>query len=361
MTKPTPLSANHYIDPLAFETDKQKIFYRTWQCVGHVSEVAERGAFLTFKVVDEEILVVRGDDSVLRAFFNVCRHRGHPVAEGSGNRRTLVCGYHGWTYELDGKFRAAPQANPDDLRQCEGLRLRAVQLEVFCGFVFVNLDGAARALAPTLAGLADEFGSFHADPTKLRFVCETAIEHDCNWKISVDNYNECYHCPNVHATSLVKGVLALEGYTVEAKGAAIWHLGKAQTENERQYNYDSSHGQRGGDYGSFFIWPNTSLACYPGGFVSIRQWLPVNYRKTIYRYRWLSDGQLADSEVHTVMQKHRDSTGAEDAVVVAKVQRGMESQAFAPGPYIIGDGIGAMTEMAVRHLHELYRQAIAEP
>ena len=165
-----------------------------------------------------------------------------------------------------------------------------MRLEIFCGFVFVNLDDDANPLAPTLIGLEEELRSFHPNPDTLRFVCETAIEHDCNWKVSVDNYNECYHCPNVHSTSLVKDVLALEGYTVEARGPTIWHLGKAQTQNEKQYAYDPSHGQRGGDYDSFFIWPNTSLACYPGGFVSIRQWQPVSYRQTFYRYRWLSGG-----------------------------------------------------------------------
>ena len=361
MPRDSPLPASSYIDPAVFEVDKLKVFYRTWQCVGHVSELAKPGYFLTHPVVDEEILVVRGDDSELRAFFNVCRHRGHPVAEGRGWRQALVCRYHGWTYNLDGKFRAAPQASAEDLRRCESLRLRQVGLEVFCGFVFVNLDDAAPALAPTLEGLEEELRSFHPEPATLRFVCETGIEHECNWKVSVDNYNECYHCPNVHASSLVKGVLALDGYTIEMKGPAIWHLGKAQTTNEKQYDYDPLYGQRGGDYGSFFIWPNVSIACYPGGFVSLRQWLPVAHRKTIYLYRWFSDGQLPDSEVENVMRTHRETTGAEDAVVVAKVQRGMESQAFSPGPYVIGDGRGAMTEAGLAHLHELYRQFIAAP
>lgn len=358
---PSPLAARNYIEPDVFEADKRKIFYRTWQCVGHVCELSEPGEYVTLNVVNEDILVVRGHDNQLRAFFNVCRHRGHPVAEGRGCRQTLVCAYHGWTYDLNGEFRAAPQASSDDLKKCAGLRLREVPLEIFCGFVFINLDPCAAPLEPTLTGLEAEFKSFHPDPTSLRFICETSIEHESNWKISVENYNECYHCPNVHATSLVKGVLALEGYRIEAKGPAIWHLGKAQTQNEKQYEYDPSHGQRGGDYGSFFIWPNTSLACYPGGFVSVRQWLALSHRKTVYRYRWFSDGSLSDSAVEQVMQTHRATTGAEDAVVVAKVQAGMESQAFEPGPYIIGDGIGAMTEVAVRHLHELYRQSMTEP
>ena len=355
----SPLPASNYIDPGAFEIDKYKIFYRSWQCVGHVSELATAGAYLTFKVVEEDIVVIRGHDDRIRAFFNVCRHRGHPVAEGRGRRSSLVCGYHGWTYDLDGRFRAAPQASAEDLKSCEGLRLREIQLEIFLGFIFINLDDAQPPLEPTLDGIKEEFESFHPNPQALRFVCETSIEHESNWKVSVENYNECYHCPNVHATSLVKGVLALEGYSIAVKGPAIWHLGKAQDQNEKQYEYDPSHGRRGGDYGSFFIWPNTSLACYPGGFVSIRQWLALSYRKTVYRYRWFSDGTLTDSEVEKVMRTHRATTGAEDAVVVAKVQNGMESQAFEPGPYIIGDGVGAMSEVALRHLHDLYRRAVS--
>ena len=128
-----PLPASSYIDPSVFEVDKEKIFYRTWQCVCHVSEVAAPGDYVTYTVVDEEILVVRGQDRELRAFFNVCRHRGHPVAEGRGCRQTLVCGYHGWTYELDGRLKAAPQANSQDQRACERLRLHRVRLEIFCG------------------------------------------------------------------------------------------------------------------------------------------------------------------------------------------------------------------------------------
>ncbi|MBT7611978.1 MAG: aromatic ring-hydroxylating dioxygenase subunit alpha, partial [Rhodospirillaceae bacterium] len=192
MTREQPLEARFYTDPEVFERDRERIFHRTWQCVGHVSEVSEPGDYMTLPIVDENVFVIRGDDGALRAFYNVCRHRGHPLVEGAGSaKRGLVCPYHAWSYELDGRFRGAPAASADDLAACKGIGLRSVLLEEFCGFVFVNLDDVAAPLTPDLTGLEEQLCSFHPDPAGLRFVCETTIEHDCNWKLSVENYNEC--------------------------------------------------------------------------------------------------------------------------------------------------------------------------
>ncbi len=234
-----------------------------------------------------------------------------------------------------------------------------MRLEVFCGFVFVNLDDSAASLCSQVPELEAELLSYHPDPGALRFVCETSIEHQCNWKLSIENYNECYHCPTVHASSLTRGVLSMDGYTTEARGQMIWHQGKAQTDNEKQYDYDTGRGPRAGDYGAYWIWPNVSFCCYPGGFFTIRQWLPRNFRQTTYRYRWFSDGSLPDAEVEALMHKHKSTTGAEDEAVVSKIQAGIESRAFEPGPYILGDGIGALSEVGIRHFHDLYRAASA--
>jgi carnitine monooxygenase subunit len=360
MTREQPLEARFYTDPEVFERDRERIFHRTWQCVGHVSEVSEPGDYISLPIVDENVFVIRGDDGALRAFYNVCRHRGHPLVEGAGSaKRGLVCPYHAWSYELDGRFRGAPAASADDLAACKGIGLRSVLLEEFCGFVFVNLDDVAAPLTPDLTGLEEQLCSFHPDPAGLRFVCETTIEHDCNWKLSVENYNECYHCPTVHGTSLTRGVLDMAGYSIVPHGQMIWHDGKAQTKNEKQYDYDTTRTPRAGDYAAYWIWPNVSFCCYPGGYFTIRQWLPVSWRKTIYRYRWFSDGSLADEAVEALMVKHRETTGAEDEVVVSKIQKGMESRAFEPGPYIMGDGSGPMSEVGLRHLHMLYRNAMA--
>ena len=359
MEPSVPLDANYYVEPDLFTLDKDKIFYRTWQCVCHVSEVATVGAYATLSIVDEDVFVIRDRSGQLRGYYNVCRHRGHPLVAGMGVARgALVCPYHAWTYELSGQLRRAPGAGENDNLSCDQINLRSIRVEQFCGFVFVNLDDDAEPLGPQLVDLDAVMQTYHPDMAKLRFVCETTIDHDCNWKLSVENYNECYHCPTVHASSLTKGVLSMEGYTTVPHGPMIWHEGKAQTSNEKQYDYDTTRSPRAGDYGAYWIWPNVAFCCYPGGYFTIRQWLPVTWRKTIYRYRWFSDGSLPDTDVEALMRKHKETTGAEDEVVVTKIQKGMESRAFQPGPYVIGDGCGAMSEVGLRHFHDLYRQVM---
>ena len=361
MLKNTPLAAHYYIDAPSFEIDKEKIFYRTWQCVCHVSEVANSGDYATFTIVDEDVFVIRASDGQLFAYYNVCRHRGHPLVEGRGSgKKALTCPYHAWTYELTGGLRRAPGSVESDNLSCDQINLRKIRIEEFCGFVFVNLDDGAEALAPQMADYEDNIRSFHPEPELLKFVCETEIEHKSNWKLSVENYNECYHCPTVHARSLNHGVLSMDGYTTIPHGKSIWHDGKAQTENEKQYDYDLTKSPRAGDYGAYWIWPNVSMCCYPGGYFTIRQWLPININKTIYRYRWFSSGDIKDEDVESLMHKHKETTGAEDEVVVSKIQKGMQSRAFEPGPYVIGDGRGAKSEVGNRHFHNLYREAIGE-
>ena len=267
-----PLAAKYYVEPDRFEVDKEKIFYRSWQCVCHLSEVAEAGQFATYRVVDENVFVIRDRSGALRAFYNICRHRGHPLVEGSGRvRSVLVCPYHAWSYDLSGQLRRAPGTGPADRLSCDQIALRQVRVEAFCGFVFVNLDDDATPLRDLAGDLEDVLRSYHPDPEKLRFVSETSIDHACNWKLSVENYNECYHCPTVHAASLTRGVLSMEGYTTVPHGQMIWHEGKAQTTNEKQYDYDVTRSPRAGDYGAYWIWPNVSFCCYPGGYFTIRQ------------------------------------------------------------------------------------------
>lgn len=354
-----PLEASYYTDPAVFERDRRHIFHRAWSCVCHTSEVASPGDYVTHDIAGESIFLVRGRDGVLRGFFNFCRHRGHPIVEGKGRvGATLVCAYHAWSYGLDGRLKAAPGATAGDLDACGPIELKPVRLDEFCGFVFATLYGGAPLLTEWLSDLAPVIRSYHPDPARLRFICETEIEHQCNWKVSVENYNECYHCPTVHRTSLTRGVLSMAGYTTRSHGPMIWHEGRAQTENEKQYDYDVSRSPRAGDYGAYWIWPNVAFCCYPGGFFTIRQWLPVSWRKTIYRYRWFSDGDIPDADVEALMLKHKATTGAEDEAVVSKVQKGMESIAFEPGPYILGDGKGAMSEVGSRHFHLLYREAM---
>ena len=203
----TPLPATYYTDPGYFQIDKEKILYSSWQCVCHVCEVDQTGQYITHRIVDEDIFVIRDNDGTLRGFYNICRHRGHPLVEGKGKiKNLLVCPYHAWSYQLNGELQRAPGAKPADGIVCSRIRLRSIRVETFCGFVFVNLDDCAESLASSIGNLERVIRSYHPDPEILRFVCETTIDHACNWKLTVENYNECYHCPTVHRTSLTRGV-----------------------------------------------------------------------------------------------------------------------------------------------------------
>ena len=354
-----PLEVQYYTTPESFERDKNEIFYRSWQCVCHVSEVSNPGDYATYNIVDEAIFVLRDQAGELQAFYNLCRHRGHPLLAGSGNTgKRVVCPYHAWCYDLRGKVVNVPGASDGELQDCLELRLNPVRVEVFCGFVFINLDNSAAPVAQSFADVETEFRTFYANPEQLQFVCETSIEHQSNWKISIENYNECYHCPTVHGSSLTRGVLDMDGYQIIPRGSMIWHQGKAQLKNDRQYEYDTEHSARAGDYAAYWLWPNVAFCFYPGGYFTVRQWLPLSFNKTIYRYRWFSDGRLAHADVETLMRKHKETTGAEDEVVVARLQKAMESRAYSAGPYIIGDGQNALSEVGVRHFHQLYREAV---
>ncbi len=142
----------YYIDPEILELEYERIFYRAWNFAGHVSQLKTRGDYITCTVGRESIIVMVGDGGALRAFYNVCRHRGHWLLEGSGNVDSIVCPYHAWRYATDGSLVYARSSEQVPGFDSSNFCLTAVQVEVFCGFVFVNLDPDASALATQVPG-----------------------------------------------------------------------------------------------------------------------------------------------------------------------------------------------------------------
>ena len=136
----TTMPSHHYVDPAVYELDKERVFYRTWQFVGHVSSLPASGAFFTARIADESLIVVRNDDDELYAFYNVCRHRAHRLVEGSGTRQHFVCPYHAWSYNLNGCLVAAPKTQEVAGFDKAAVRLREVRLENFCGHCQTKVD-----------------------------------------------------------------------------------------------------------------------------------------------------------------------------------------------------------------------------
>ncbi len=197
------LPIHTYFDPTVFDFELDAVFAGRWQFFAPLARLAAPGDTVTGDVGRVPVVVMRGDDGVLRGFVNACRHRGHPVAKEDGCHRRLVCGYHGWTYGLDGALTHARDAESDPDFCRERLSLMPVAVDQWAQGVFVNTDPDAvplRRAHPRLEPLAAE-GGFDTDPERYQLHHEAVVEIAANWKLWYDNGVECYHCPVIHGKS----------------------------------------------------------------------------------------------------------------------------------------------------------------
>jgi phenylpropionate dioxygenase-like ring-hydroxylating dioxygenase large terminal subunit len=196
------LAPDAYTDAAWFVRERRSVFARTWQLIAHVEQLADDGDFVTATIGGTPIAVVRHPDGGLRAFHNVCRHRGMAMLEECGNTaREIECVYHGWRYDLDGALQVVPQRRAQfpelDAAECS---LRPALVDVWEGMVFVNSDAAAPPLREALAELPDYIGSHR--PGKLTLVGRADVPAACNWKLLVENHIDVYHLWYLHRDSL---------------------------------------------------------------------------------------------------------------------------------------------------------------
>lgn len=183
-----------YSDPAVARRERELIFRRSWQYAGRRDQLTAPGSFLATQVGGLPVVVTRDRDDVLRAFANVCRHRGALVASGAGERGTLQCPYHAWTYGLDGRLRAAPRAQDEPGFESGGLGLVPMAAGSWGPFLFVNPDAAAGPLEAALGDLPEVVREHGLDVDGLVFHHRVEYEIRANWKIALENYLECYHC-----------------------------------------------------------------------------------------------------------------------------------------------------------------------
>ena len=341
------LPSHYYTDPAIYEEEKERIFYRHWQCIGHVCMAKNPGDYFTHKIADQDLVIVRGDDNRIRAFHNVCRHRAHPIAAGKGNVRAFVCPYHSWTYKLDGELRRAPNSQSAPEFSVTNIRLNSVQLQVLCGLIFVKLQGHGTDFGDQFGSLEEEIRHLKPDVENLRLVDEYPIVHKCNWKISVENFSECYHCPSVHRY-LTRNIIDPRTYRVEIDGYIHRFRceGRGNVENQQLW----------------WTWPNTAIGIYPipavGSAFCTRHMYPVDHKTTNYHYRWYAGEDVPDEPILEYATHHVDTTGAEDAAVTEAVQRGLGSLGFERGYLFSGPDSGPFSETGVANFQSLVMAAL---
>lgn len=324
------LPATWYTDPTYFAREQERIFRRSWQYVGLTEQVANAGDFFTARAGDAPIVVARDQRGTLRGHINVCRHRGSQlVNDEQGNRKTLQCAYHAWTYNLDGSLRAAPgmRDEPDFDMACYSLV--PVRVEAWGPFIFANPDREAPPLASVLGDLpamVDATGlRLDAIQRKVRRTYDIAA----NWKVVVDNYLECYHCPVAHPG--FSGLIDLKSYSVAEHEYFSTQAGPP-TKSAREGKaglYDISGEVKTGFYA--FLWPNFTLNIYPGpGNVSLNLFLPIDTNRTLAVYEYCFADTVPEQEIEE-FTRFIDQVQEEDVVLCESVQRGLRSGFFDRG------------------------------
>ena len=198
LARASTIPARWYTDPAMLEAERRRVFGRTWQAVGLAAWAPRPGTYFACEIAGEPVLVTRAADGVLRAFSNVCRHRGSELCAGQGSGTVIRCPYHGWTYALDGRLLGAPEfEGVDDWDRC-AVCLPEFQAEIWGPYVFVNLDPAAPPLAEVMGAIPREVAALGCPVDQLRHAYRRDYVIECNWKVYVDNYLEGYHLPAAH-------------------------------------------------------------------------------------------------------------------------------------------------------------------
>lgn len=358
------LPAQFYTDPLLYQRDLESIFSVSWIYAGHISQLPEPGCYFLLEFGNESIIVVKGRDGEIRAFANVCRHRGSRVClQSSGKTRTFVCPYHAWTYDLDGSLRSKREMPSDFQRENYGLK--AVRASVYHGLIFINPDPDAPDLPQGFQAMDPALAKYGLEKTKV--ACQKTFSVDANWKLAIENFMECYHCAPAHAEyscshalnspkdyealrpAMLEHAKAL-GYEIDSLDQSspadrniIPHFYNRSAMYE-SYVTGSEDGKPvapllgningyGGGAADLMFGPATYAILYPDHGVFYR-FLPTDVQKTDMEIIWLvnedaQDGIDYDLEKLTWLWT---VTTESDKTIILNNQKGVNSRFYEPGP-----------------------------
>jgi choline monooxygenase len=350
------LPSRFYTDPSVLELEKRRIFHRTWQWVGTLNQpcgevngqkrtIADPESFFTFDLAGEPIVVVRDAVGILRAFSNVCRHRAGPIAEGSGCRKVLNCGYHGWTYTLDGRLIGTPEIDGVEFFDRSTMGMVPLLCETWEQLIFVNFSNDGPSLSEYLGNipvLAREF-SFQ----NLGLAERRDYVVNCNWKVYVDNYLEGYHIPIVHPGLMNE--IDYPRYRCETFRYHSQQLGPVKDVkpgDTQERVYAPGVGLKEALY--FWVFPNLMLNFYPDN-VQTNLIVPISHDKTLTIFEWYfhDAGSPATRERAAKAIAFSEQIQREDMHICKAVQRGLQSVTYDRGRYSV------KRENGVHHFHML--------
>jgi phenylpropionate dioxygenase-like ring-hydroxylating dioxygenase large terminal subunit len=343
------LPAHWYSDEAIAALERERIFARTWQYAGRAEQVAEPGCFFASRAGHIPVAIVRGKDGELRGFVNVCRHRGHPVVSGEGCRETLQCPYHAWTYGLDGSLRRAPRADREKV-DLSDIALLPVAVEEWGPFVFVNPDPNAAPFYESLGELPELIASSGVDLDRVRFHSHYEWEIKSNWKIAMENFLECYHCPVAHPGFSKVIDVDPDAYELTVRE---WFSSQVGRVRPSALNGDGDGYVPRGDVAVaqyHFLWPNTTINIEAGPVnIAIERWVPTGLRTTVEVTDYFFAEDVTEKQVQEVVD-FGTQVGIEDQSLCESVQEGLDAGLVKQGRLLLG---------SEQLIHDFQRKVVA--
>ena len=350
-----------YSDPDYFEVELKRVIRPSWQIVCHASDIPAAGDWHGLDYAGESVVAMRGADGTVRAFHNVCRHRGARILDGArGCAKRIVCPYHAWTYASDGRLVGAPHRDTYDPGALDGIRLVPVEHELWHGFIFVRLEGGGPSVAEMMAPYAHEVEPYRFEDLKA-LGRVTLRRRTVNWKNIADNYSDGLHIAVAHPG--LKRLMG-DGYGVESAAWVDKMWGPlvdrpSSNPSERAYCHylpQVAHlpEERQRLWTYFKLWPNVAFDIYPDQ-VDFMQFLPVSPTETLIReisYAIPDDRREMKAARYLNWRINRQ-VNAEDTELVGRVQQGMASSSFSVGPL-------SRDEVALRNFCRRVRELIPE-
>jgi choline monooxygenase len=326
------LPASWYSHAAVAELERQRVFSGSWQYGGPAEQVQEPGSFMATQAGHIPIVATRDGEGVLRGFVNVCRHRAYMIARDSGCRETLQCPYHAWTYELDGSLRKAPRSEREANFDPADFSLLPVSVETWGPFLFVNSNPEAPPLAEWLGELPATVARSGLDLTTLRYHSHLEFPIEANWKVALENYLECYHCPVAHPGFSKVIDVDPDSYALSVSATFSSQIGpiraSALTDNGRA-SYKPVGDVIQSQY--HFLFPNTTVNIVPGPQnISLERWVPDGPGRTIeVTDYWF--GKDVPAEIVQEVLAFDNEVGREDIDLVVTVQEGLNSGTVPQG------------------------------
>jgi choline monooxygenase len=349
-TQAATLPVQFYTDPDMLKEERTKVFNATWQYATSLDMLKHPGSFVAVDVLGTPVVVTRGTDGVVRAFYNICRHRAGVVAKGFGNRKSLQCQYHGWLYGLDGTLKNAPEMEgTQNFDPCD-FSLMPIRTATWGNFVFVNLDGNAPDLLTVLGKIPQETSKFRFD--KMRSMKRHDYFVDANWKVYIDNYLEGYHVPIAHP-GLYREIDYAQ-YRVDTfryYSSQYAPIRPTRTEDKSGRVYITMSGDDQALY--YWIFPNFMLNIYMG-MLQINVVVPLSHDRTKVIFEWFYSEDAPPESWDRLNDsiEFSDEIQREDAEICDAVWRNMQVGVYTQGRFC------AQRENGVHHFQSLYSEFI---